>query len=74
MNEQQVRALVRDAVARHLPAADPSPSPSRSATSAASWHHASHAQYLRLVNETDACVIEPAVLCNHCGYCKSHGH
>jgi len=36
--------------------------------------HASHGQYLRLVNETDACMIEPSVLCNHCGYCKSHGH
>jgi hypothetical protein len=20
------------------------------------------------------CVIEPAVPCNHCGYCKSYGH
>ena len=21
-----------------------------------------------------ACIIEPAVTCNHCGYCKSYGH
>jgi hypothetical protein len=21
-----------------------------------------------------ACIIEPAVACNHCGYCKSVGH
>jgi hypothetical protein len=20
------------------------------------------------------CIIEPAVMCNHCGYCKSMGH
>jgi hypothetical protein len=20
------------------------------------------------------CIIEPAVACNHCGYCKSLGH
>jgi len=20
------------------------------------------------------CLIEPAVTCNHCGYCKSYGH
>ena len=20
------------------------------------------------------CIIEPAVMCNHCGYCKSLGH
>ena len=21
-----------------------------------------------------ACLIEPAVRCNHCGYCQSYGH
>jgi threonine dehydrogenase-like Zn-dependent dehydrogenase len=26
------------------------------------------------VNPGDACVIEPSVPCDHCGYCKSHGH
>jgi hypothetical protein len=20
------------------------------------------------------CIIEPAVMCTHCGYCKSYGH
>jgi hypothetical protein len=20
------------------------------------------------------CIIEPAVACNHCGFCKSYGH
>lgn len=36
--------------------------------------HPSHGLYVRLVNVTDACVIEPSVACEHCGYCKSHGH
>ena len=36
--------------------------------------HPSHAIYLTVVNTGDACVIEPAVPCDHCGYCKSHGH
>lgn len=36
--------------------------------------HVSHAQYVTLVNLGDACLVEPAVPCNHCGYCKSHGH
>jgi threonine dehydrogenase-like Zn-dependent dehydrogenase len=27
-----------------------------------------------IVNGDDACVIEPGVACDHCGYCKSHGH
>ncbi len=72
MDEQLVRELVRQAVARHLGGAAGSP-PGRSVPATASGH-ASHALYLQLVNDTDACVIEPAVVCDHCGYCKSHGH
>ena len=69
MNELHARALVRDVVARHLATGDlTAPSPARTTL------HASHSQYLTLLNDTDACLIEPAVLCNHCGYCKSHGH
>ncbi|HUL75107.1 MAG TPA: hypothetical protein VLT86_18480 [Vicinamibacterales bacterium] len=41
----------------------------------APWsHHPSHGQYLTVINVGDQCVIEPEVTCNHCGYCKSHGH
>jgi hypothetical protein len=42
--------------------------------------HPSHARYASLQRTDDAdgnagpCVIEPAVQCNHCGYCQSHGH
>jgi len=70
MDEQHVRALVREAVARHL--SESKPSAQRVHEPAAVWHP-SHGQY-RLVNESDACLIESTVLCNHCGYCKSHGH
>jgi hypothetical protein len=35
--------------------------------------HPSHVMY-RIINVGDSCVIEPSVTCNHCGYCKSHGH
>lgn len=78
MNDMELRALVRDAVARHLgrrPSAEaalPRPSPGPATPP---WHaHASHAIYLTVVNADDACVIEPSVPCEHCGYCKSHGH
>jgi hypothetical protein len=75
MNEQELRQLVRDAIARHggttasaLPcSAHPVPAPRT---------HASHAMFV-LTDGADAggpCVIEPAVPCNHCGYCKSYGH
>ena len=82
MNEQELRALVRSAVARHLGTAAPSIAVVDSR--AASTHESpeavplrlfsSHTLYSGLVNVGDACVIEPAVKCDHCGYCKSHGY
>lgn len=75
MNESDLRALVREAVARHMgrPQAEPQMSlPSHPPL--ASGSHPSHALYLTLINSTDACIIEPSVPCEHCGYCKTHGH
>jgi hypothetical protein len=38
--------------------------------------HASHGMFMLPAGaDTDGpCLIEPAVMCNHCGYCKSYGH
>jgi hypothetical protein len=89
MNDDELRALVRQAVARHLGTSSaPTPAvPASAGTFATPAEarapvprpggapaHVSHAMYLTLVNPGDACMIEPAVPCNHCGYCKSHGH
>jgi hypothetical protein len=80
MNDEQLRAMIRQAVARHLGAAAgaPGPAPFSPQTSSlearAPGLHPSHYQYLTLVNVGEACIIEPSVTCNHCGYCKSHGH
>lgn len=78
MNEQELRSLVRAAVARHLGAAEPAAPPAVPAVeprpSAPATLFSSHSLYRGLVNVSDACVIEPAVTCDHCGYCKSHGH
>ena len=30
-------------------------------------------QLERAADDT-SCIIEPAVQCNHCGFCKCHGH
>ena len=73
MTEQELRALVRDAIARQAGAA---------ATTAAApqpgtfRQHASHGLLAVAAGaDTDGpCIIEPAVQCNHCGYCKSYGH
>jgi hypothetical protein len=82
MTDQELRALVRDAVSRHFssapaPIAEPNPDASFervSARAASGAPHPSHAMYMTVVNVGDSCVIEPGVTCNHCGYCKSHGH
>jgi hypothetical protein len=83
MTDEELRALVRAAVARQLgPSSAPVPIGAAPAVpgaiAAASpfpWQqHTSHYQYVALVNVDGACVIEPSVGCDHCGYCKSHGH
>ena len=76
MTDQELRALVRDAVARHLgPRAGAAPAtPAAPSMTAPPAIHASHAVYLTLVNTDESCVIEPGVRCNHCNYCRSHGH
>jgi hypothetical protein len=86
LTDEQLRALVRDAVARHLghPASALAAGPPHAVASSlpgsgappAVRLHASHARYvLTPGGDTEgACLIEPAVRCNHCGYCQSHGH
>jgi hypothetical protein len=87
MNDQELRQIVRQAIARQMAVQGPgasvqSPSSSVVHASPPSYvpetvpfgDHASHAMYLQLVNTTTACVIEEHVSCDHCGYCKSHGH
>jgi len=73
MTDQELRALIRESIARHLGSPVPS---ARSAPAASSHAHASHV-LLPLASGGDgdgACLIEPAVRCNHCGYCLSYGH
>ena len=71
MNEQDLRALVRAAVARQMGTGAPPP---ESHEPVPLRLFSSHTLYSGLVNVGDACVIEPAVKCDHCGYCKSHGY
>ena len=68
-----LRALVRDAVARHLGPGEATPARHDPAQMDLP-PHVTHAVYLTLVNTTDECLIEPSVRCNHCGYCKTHGY
>jgi hypothetical protein len=83
ISEQELRALVRDAIARHGRAAGVSPDPggpdSRSMPGTPGIFDRMHASHGRLPLAGGSvgdglCLIEPAVRCNHCGYCQSFGH
>ena len=77
MNEQEVRAIVRAAIARQTAGGAAGVPPRPGADQFASFReHASHALF-NVPSGLDSegpCIIEPAVACNHCGYCKSYGH
>jgi hypothetical protein len=74
MNEQELREMVRQAIARQHAghsATAPTTDPMVVATS--------HAAFARLPlvrggDDDGNCIIESAVRCNHCGYCQSFGH
>ena len=79
MTVQELRALVRDAIAKSgigpvggSGAAAPggAQAPPYTVTG-----HSSHALFMLPPADPEGrCVIEPGVQCNHCGYCKSYGH
>jgi hypothetical protein len=69
VSDKELRQLVQDAIARQSgqrAIAPPTPF---------GGVHMSHGRFLQLAPAEDGqCVIEPAVRCNHCGYCQSYGH
>jgi hypothetical protein len=78
MNEDLIRSLVREALARRL-GGDAGAASAGAPDSDGPLHpvsyvgHSSHYRYT-LPESTGPCVIEPGVRCTHCGYCESHGH
>jgi hypothetical protein len=83
ISEQDLRVLVRDAIARNGRAVGGSADPTgpvgvgvRGTPGTFDRMHASHGR-LPLAGGSEGgglCLIEPAVRCNHCGYCQSLGH
>ena len=66
--------MIRESIARHGGGADaivrPAPESGYASTSAAFQR----LPLLRGGDDDGNCIIEPAVRCNHCGYCQSFGH
>lgn len=77
MTEQELRALVRNVIAQTqgvaMPGAGALALNAGRGASLLPQQHASHALFV-IPAPGDACIIEPGVTCNHCGYCKSYGH
>jgi hypothetical protein len=77
MNEEELRVLIRTAIQRHLGTVNPESDFARAPLGELprDGRSLSFDQY-RLERPADdvMCLIEPAVRCNHCGFCKCHGH
>lgn len=86
MTDEELRSLVRAAVARHL--SQPGPATGAGGMISAypraegpgfdpranpSALPAFHRYALSRSDNDDACLIEPRVRCTHCGFCQSHG-
>ena len=80
MNDEELRALIRSAIQKHMGGDSAAASSEASGFSrivpvASAPVSISFAQYrLERAQDDTSCLIEPAVQCNHCGFCKCHGH
>jgi hypothetical protein len=74
MNEDALRALVRETIARVQSRGDlPVGGAPQRLEMIDLTSHPSNYQY-NLPPSDGPCIIEPGVACNHCGYCQTHGH
>jgi hypothetical protein len=86
MNDDELRTLIRAAIQKHMSSGESASarelprelrrdgllSPSDPQPQVVSI---TFGQYqLERAKDDTMCLIEPAVHCNHCGFCKCHGH
>lgn len=85
MTDDEIRSLVRVAIQKHLGVPAPAAAPPASGflttvapaavVSPAAPVSISFGRYALPRTDGDTmCIVEPAVKCNHCGYCQCHGH
>ena len=74
MTDDEIRQLVRSAIARHLGGgAAPEMAPAVQPPAAQPVPIAFARYTIPRPPDDVMCLIEPAVRCNHCGYCQCHG-
>lgn len=71
MNEDALRAIIRDTIARVSARAGEPPLRDTPQLLPMAPHPSAY-QYA-LSPSDGPCIIEPGVACNHCGYCQTHG-
>ena len=75
MTDDEIRSLVRVAIQKHLGTPAVAQPDVASAFRRADPLSMSFGRYALPRAEDDTmCIIEPAVQCNHCGFCQCHGH
>lgn len=83
MNDDELRGLIRAAIQKHMGSASGSPGSGQPLETVRLKPDApmapalsiSFSQYqLPRADGDTMCIVEPAVQCNHCGFCKCHGH
>ena len=75
VSDQDLRELVREAIQRHTSGALSEARSAESKGESKGGASISFGKFLALAPSEDGqCIIEPAVRCNHCGYCQSYGH
>lgn len=77
MTDEELRAMIRESIARHGAAPDHQRASHGGPDAATAF--GAHVSHLRLplvrgADDDGACIIEPAVRCNYCGFCLSYGH
>lgn len=73
MTDDELRTLVREAIARHLGSSGGPHPPVSSSTGPRT--EISFARFTFADATTDGpCLIEPGVRCTHCGFCQTYGH
>ena len=80
MTDDELRGLIRAAIQRHMSSDHPQAAAEGRVSTKLVGIQASEAglsfrEYpLERAAGDTSCLIEPAVQCNHCGFCKCHGH
>ena len=69
--------MIRESIARQM--SESAPARARGGAPDPATVFSAHTSHLRLPllrggDDDGACLIEPAVRCNHCGFCQSLGH